>query len=350
MGAINNLYKSIENGRFGKNIGISTGLPKLDSIIYGIQKKSLYTIGADSGSGKTALAIYSFVYNLIKNAKTPVNVLYYSFELSSDILYAKLLSLYIYDEYKKIVTYEDILSLTKIISEENLELINNSKPWLEKVSKIFTIYDKQLTPQAIYGTCKEWLRKFGEFKLIDEHREDYIENNVDEYKVVIIDHVGLIAGDSTKKSKIDLVCSYFIYFRNKCNITGIFVQQTNRNSKSVDRKVNGYELLQTDDLSDTSDTTQASEVVIMIYFPHREKISRCEGYPIQNILKQRGRIIQICKNRFGRSDVNIGATFFGEIGKFVNLPKPDEIGDYAPYLDLDYKEKTDGLDTNLFKM
>ena len=68
MNGVDNLYKNIYKGKDGKNIGISTGLPKLDSVIFGIQQKYLYTIGADSGSGKTAVAIYSFVYELIKNA------------------------------------------------------------------------------------------------------------------------------------------------------------------------------------------------------------------------------------------------------------------------------------------
>lgn len=130
-----------------------------------------------------------------------------------------------------------------------------------------------------------------------------------------------------------------IYFRNKCYVTGVLIQQTNRNSKSMDRKTNGYELLQLDDLSDTSATGQAAEVVIMLYYPYREKISKCEGYPIQNTLKNRARIIQICKNRYGRSEVNIGSTFFGEIGMFKELPKPEEIGDYAPYQTLEgYKQ------------
>lgn len=45
---IKNLLHNIERGGLGKNIGISTGLPVIDSIIYGIQRKYLYTIGADT--------------------------------------------------------------------------------------------------------------------------------------------------------------------------------------------------------------------------------------------------------------------------------------------------------------
>ena len=97
---VSRLFDNIEEGRKGRNIGISTGLPSIDSLIYGIQRKYLYTIGADTSGGKTSFAIDVFVYNLLKNAgDTPVNILYYSFEMSSDILFAKILSLYIFDTY-----------------------------------------------------------------------------------------------------------------------------------------------------------------------------------------------------------------------------------------------------------
>ena len=45
---VSKLLKSIEDGKSGKNIGISTGLPVIDKILYGIQRKYIYTIGADT--------------------------------------------------------------------------------------------------------------------------------------------------------------------------------------------------------------------------------------------------------------------------------------------------------------
>lgn len=50
MGVIDSLYKRIEAGREGKNIGIPTGLPDLDKYTYGIQKGFMTTIFGDSGS------------------------------------------------------------------------------------------------------------------------------------------------------------------------------------------------------------------------------------------------------------------------------------------------------------
>jgi hypothetical protein len=351
--------RAVKQGKKGHNIGVSLGLPKLDSIIYGIQKRALYTIGADSGSGKTSFAIASFIYNLLKDDKEEgISIIYYSFEMSKEALYAKLVSLYIYDMHGVIIPYKEILSMQETISDYKYDLILSCESWLQKVDAILTIYDRSLQPLAIYATLKGWLSEFGEFVHVDEHREDYIPKDR-RYKVAIWDHVGLIGGTGSKKERIDTVVDYGIYFRNKCDLTGIFVQQLNRNAKSMDRKTNGYELIGLDDFKDTSGTTDASEVVIALYFPYREKIARCEGYPIQNVLKKRFRLCQVLKNRYGDADTNIGLTFYGEIGLFKELPKPEEIGDYEPYLNLncevkDLKNKdkiinTDDQNKNVFK-
>lgn len=335
------LYENIKRGKNGKNIGISTGMPKLDSVIYGIQRKYMYTIGADTSGGKTSFALDTFVYNLIKNAgDTPISILYYSFEMASDVLYAKLLSRYIWDTFNEIVTYEDILSLTKPISNEHESLVEASQEWLLSLENKLTIYDKALTAGGIYLTARDWLKHYGYFDQIDEHTEIYVPKDPERYMIALVDHVGLIGGSEPKKQRIDHAVDDGIYLRNKCGMTWVYIQQLNRGAKSMDRKQNGYELIQLDDFKDTSGTTDGSEVVIALYYPYREKIATCEKYPIQNVLKKRFRLCQVLKNRYGVADVNLGMTFHGELGMFRELPKPDEIGDYEPYLDLHYKKNS----------
>jgi len=46
-----NLLKDIHDGLSGRNVGISTGLTKFDEVIAGIQRKSIYNIGAGMGAG-----------------------------------------------------------------------------------------------------------------------------------------------------------------------------------------------------------------------------------------------------------------------------------------------------------
>lgn len=45
------LFNLVEKGREGHNMGLSTGLPKLDNLIYGVQRQWMYVIAAGSGAG-----------------------------------------------------------------------------------------------------------------------------------------------------------------------------------------------------------------------------------------------------------------------------------------------------------
>ena len=57
---ISTLYNTIKAGKEGANKGISTGLPKLDSLTYGIQRKWMTVIAGDSGSVNNT---YKLVFN-----------------------------------------------------------------------------------------------------------------------------------------------------------------------------------------------------------------------------------------------------------------------------------------------
>lgn len=49
MGITDSLFKTIVEGKKGRNIGISTSLDKVDKITYGVQKGYVITVFADSG-------------------------------------------------------------------------------------------------------------------------------------------------------------------------------------------------------------------------------------------------------------------------------------------------------------
>lgn len=65
---------------------------------------------------------------------------------------------------------------------------------------------------------------------------------------------------------------------------------------------------------------------------------KLQKYKIKNLYDNK------LKNRYGRADVNKGVVFYGEIGMFKELPKPEEISDYSKYLILE-KTKKDDLNT-----
>lgn len=275
----------------------------------------------------------------LKNPDIDIHFLLFSFEMSAEVLFAKLLSLYLYETYNKILSYGQILSLGEILSEEDYKYIEQAKPWLKKLELVCEIIDKPVTAKGLYAICKEWSKKFGRYEEEESVgnyvKETYIPNNSKQYLITIVDHMRLFSLNTghTIKQEMDEACDYLIHFRNKCGFTIHAVQQLNRNFKSMERRNSENALIGLEDLSDSGGPTQSAETVIAIYHPFREKRAKCEGYDIRQ-LKDRARLIQILKNRFGMSDKMIMTGFYGEIGLWKELPLPSEINDYEPYTHL----------------
>ena len=105
------LFSMIDKGREGQNIGLSTGLPKLDKIIGGIQPSRYYLCAAASSVGKTSLMLF-VMYNLLKQEsdEEPIYLVYFSLEIGADVLLAKLLALYCAEEYGIYLSINDIFS------------------------------------------------------------------------------------------------------------------------------------------------------------------------------------------------------------------------------------------------
>lgn len=299
---VENLLQSITRGKQGLNKGLSTGLPIFDSIAFGVQRRWLSVWAGDSGSGKTSLVLYAQVYQPFKqfceNPSIDVHFLLFSFEMSAEVLLAKLLSIYIYETFGVVLSYGNILSLTEPLSESHYQLIQQSLPWLEKFESVCEVIDKPVTAKGLYAICKEWSKNFGTYtEEVTEAgytKETYTPKNPEQYLIVVVDHVKLLstATGHTSKQEIDEACDYLISFRNKCNFTINLVQQFNRNYKSSERRMGDNYLPDISDLSDSSGPAQSAETVVTIYFPHREKRSKCEGYDIRQ-LRDRGRMLCI---------------------------------------------------------
>ena len=61
---VESLFSSINRGREGLNAGLSTGLSKLDGLVYGIQRRWMEVVAGDSGS-KYRCRSYKELYELL---------------------------------------------------------------------------------------------------------------------------------------------------------------------------------------------------------------------------------------------------------------------------------------------
>ena len=342
--AVDKLYELIDKGRSGLNIGISTGLTKLDSVISGIQKQTFYLIAGSTGAGKTSLCLYSFVYRpLMEHLGTDnFKVIYYSLEMTAEMLLAKLLSIYIWETFNIQLSYQQILSRLNILDDYNYGYILKAKDWLKQIEKQILIYDKKLTTNSLYAHLKAYAEANGIFEEQD-HKVIYKPNNPDQILLVVGDHMGLMTplAGQTKKQAMDLGAEYMFYFRNKCGWSMLPLQQLNRQNSSIDRRKENMQIPEIQDLKDTGGIAEAADVVLALHCPAKEKMSTWEGYNIK-ILKDKIRGICVLKNRFGESDKIVPAAFYGNINYFKDLPKSEEIiakgNDYRPYIDLNFQE------------
>ena len=328
------ILQEVDRGRLGLNHGIPMGLPKLEGIIDGVCRETYTLIISNSGSGKTSLALYAYVYKPLMEHLDDDNfkVLYFSLEMNKLSLFVKLLSIYIFETYGKEISFKKILSREKdyILDDENYQIVKDCSEWLNKVESKLEIYDKQINAKTVYAILKERLKEIGTFTETST-RLIYTPNNPDLVYNVVIDHIGLIRPmQGSLKQEIDTLSSYLVYFREKCGISPIVIQQANRDQGNIERFKAGKSSFTMNDSKDSGNTVQDSNIMLALYNPFKDSLKSYRGYDLSQ-LGSNFRSIIVLKNRFGDCDIEIGVGFYGWINYFKELPKPNEIYDYEIY-------------------
>ena len=343
------LYELIERGRQGKNIGLNTGIQKIDKFTGGIQRANYTLIFGLSGSGKSAWVLYNNIYRPLKdNPEKDIKIIYFSLEMSSDTLLAKLLSLYIYEEFGRVISYQKLMSWSDVLDDESYEFAIKGRAWLDSISSKLLIYDESLSSKSFYKVMMENLEAWGTFsKSPDGRRRIYTRNNENQWVWVVIDHIGLCSPSpgSTKKQAIDDISHMSVGFREICKVSFYVLMQQNRAASDMDRRKAELTELSDEDIKDSGDPFNDCLVCIGIYHPLKYKIKTHKGYPIiiekdspapEDFIGLRDtyRAAQLIKNRFGQCDKIVPVSFFGEIGYWKALPKASEITDFRKYTNL----------------
>jgi len=327
MNSIDLLFDEIERGRQGLNVGLSMGLPILESYTYGVQRKTYTVIAGGTGSGKTSLALYSYVYRVIADhlGDMKYRVVFFSFEMPAPMLLAKLLSLHIWETYAMEVDYAAIMSRERALNDELYNLIQSCKPWLEDFLKQLTIIDRAVSASAVYAALKGYAQRNGTESTGEHGTIHYTPLVEGEIVQVVVDHLGLVKFESgSKKEEMDKLANYLLSIRNMYSYSPLVLMQINRTSSSMDRRKGGYSEIELSDLKDTGTAAEAAELVIALFNPWREKLRTHKDYNIQ-ILQDHYRAIQILKSRLGQAEKSVGVNFFGSVGIFQELPPAVEL-------------------------
>lgn len=278
----------------------------------------------NTNAGKTTLALYSYVYRLIADhlGDMRYRVVYYSLEMTGEILMAKILSLHIFETYGVELSYKQIMSRQEILSDKHLALVESCEPWLEQFEKQLLIVDKNVSSSGIYASLSEYSKSHGTF-IEGEYSDVYEPYIKDELVLIVVDHLGLInlLQGQTKKDAMDLTSKYLLRFRNKCAYSPLVLLQINRGQANMLRVKESRQEIELSDIKDSGGPSEDAEVVLAIFHPWREKMTSHKDYNIR-ILKNHYRAVQVLKARLGESDKSIGLNFFGSIGLWREMPEP----------------------------
>lgn len=339
--AFDSLNEEILRGIEGKNEGIPIGLPKLGKYL-SIKKRIMALIFSTTGAGKSAM-LDSIILNVCDylmthpQVKQKAKFILFSFERSKTLRIAKWLSYIIFIKEGVEIQVPKILGWweEKLTKEEH-NLILRYKDYIDTLlNDYIIIHEGAKTPNEIFKIVKDFYEANGTYE-VDGFKKKYTPNDEDLVPVIAIDHINLTKTTkelNTKKLAVDKLTSMLQDFRDLEGAMEIIISQVNRSVSTVSRLKDQEHELVLEDVKESGDMGDASDIAISIFDPAKYGQSSKTGYnPIDFIDKKTGvnyfRSCQILKSSYGADSLRIPLSFNGFCGQFLELPKRSDLDEF----------------------
>lgn len=254
----------VNEGRKGANVGLSIGSPKLELYMDGFLPGTSYLIGAASGTGKSTFVLEKFIYNPLKDfllgnciERDPYWIMF-SLEMTRPQVYAKLVSMFIWDTFSEQIKFKEMFSRGKdcILSEDRYQLMQSTEVdnFLDILDERLFFNEGSLNEKVYLQVMNQQLKRFGNF---DEGV--YTPNNPNQIIGVIVDHMSLVKASPgrTKKDEMDAISRDSVMIRNTTKIVSpIHVAQFNRAANSDERLKAQMQMPGSEDFKDSGALTK----------------------------------------------------------------------------------------------
>jgi hypothetical protein len=265
----------------------------------------------------------------------------FSMERSKIMRIAKWLS------YRIFVTEGEEIQLGKMLgwwdqklTKTEHSLILKQKEFIDcLLNDYITIHEGAKTPKEVYKIMKDHYENIGVYDkqtIKGKEQKIYTQNDDNIITVPIFDHGNLTKTTQelpTKKQSIDKLVEFAQGFRDLENSNVIWVSQVNRNISGVSRSKDGEFELVLEDVKESGDIVDASDLAISLFDPIKYGQSSKTGYtPMDFIDKSNGinyfRSAQILKSSYSADTLRIPLGFNGFCGQLKELPKRSDLQDY----------------------
>lgn len=206
--------------------------------------------------GKTMIFSYMYLYNALDYAfehpdKCSVHIIYFALEESVQKIIERYMSYLLWKLDGIRISPSDLrsTSLDYPVPKDILEKLDTEKyrKRLDFFEKCVQFDTENTNPTGILRVCEAYAKSVGVYK---SHKElsgnlskevsvfdSYVQNDPNHYKIVVIDHIGLVDKEQGFKTKdsIDKTSEYFVkYLRNRYNYTCIAIQQQASDSEGLE--------------------------------------------------------------------------------------------------------------------
>lgn len=345
------VLKSLHNKRQrlinGEVNSIPSPFKRFSNDYIGLEQGVFYLLSSYAKGGKSQFASYTFLYTPILYAynnrdKVRLKIFYYALEEAADRIMERFISFLLFQLDKIRISPRDLRSSRNNapLSEEILEKLK--EPKYQDLIKFFEdtiVFSTVTNPTGIYKECKQYAEENGTthykpYKYKDEMGRDvegqafdyYEPNDPDEYRLIIIDHLGLLDTERglTLKQSMDKMSEYCSkYLRNRYKFSPIIIQQQAMEKESAFNVLNNMDFPDPQGLADSKYSSRDCNIMIGLYSPFKFNKPEYKGYDITKF-KDHIRFIQVVINRDGESGGICPLFFDGATCTFKELPLPSQ--------------------------
>lgn len=349
---LENLKDRMRNAKLGGVNCIPLPFPRFRSEIPGIEQGKYITITANQKVGKTNFSNF-LLFNILDYCYNNPNscschIIYFALEESKQKIIERYMSYLLYNIDGIRISPQDLRSTSSEfpVSSEILAKLEDEpyKSKLDFFERHVQFETEDTNPTGILRVCEKYAKTVGtylshkqmsngnSFKEV-EIFDSYIQNDPNHFKIVVIDHIGLVdkeQGFSTKAA-VDKLSEYCVkYLRNRYNFTCMVIQQQAAESEGLEAIKQKRMLPSTSGLGDSKYTGRDADLVLGLFDPSKFGLSDWKGYKIYEPPNNTGlgsyaRFLYVLANRDGEMNGMCPLFFDGATCTFTELPKLEDI-------------------------
>lgn len=319
--------------------------------IPGIEQEQYVVITAPTKGGKSQFGSFVYLYHVLDYAfshsdQCSVHIIYFALEESQMRIKHRYISHLLYKLDNIRLSPTDLRSTDSDfpLSDGILNLLETPryKQRLEFFDRCVQFETEDTNPTGILRVCEEYAKSVGNYKSITKKSrsgsgqeveifQSYEPYDKKHYKIVFIDHIGLVDLERgmTLKQSMDKLSEYCVkYLRNRYKFTVVAIQQQAMESEGLDAIKQKRMTPSVATLGDTKYTARDANIVIGLFDPYFFGLPNWQKYTIQDMngegLLNYSRFAQLIRGRDGEQGGICPLFFDGAVCDFEELPLPSD--------------------------